>query len=294
MAAELIMPTLPGDQQQSRHFLPPSRPLHTRSQSYQVSSGPQISPLNTAHADMMANQTCSTPPSPTGSGSGFRNGGGRPMYMPAVLRRCDEFPSRKVTRCKTASSTSSTDSDSTLRLGNSAILNLPGLSAIGNRLSRRSTGESSKTLEGEWNADAYPQVTGQPSRTHWKVSFILSNKPFICNLSSGSTGYAAILKTNSCTCSPILNLPSATTQPASGPSTTLYEDTTAESAATSSAIGTPILPFLWIRMATSTRALELRAPATTASRRPRLCIVGETARAPVLLRRVPRRRLILL
>lgn len=166
MAADLIMPTLPGDQPQSRHFLPnQQRPHHTRSQSYQVPKGPQISPLDTS--GMPQNQVYSTPPSPNGQ---HFNHGGRPMYMPAVLRRCDEFPSRKVTRCKTASSTSSTDSDSTLRRANTAIMSIPGLSLFGQKLSRRSTGESGKTLDGEWKLDSFPEVTGLPTRTHWKVS----------------------------------------------------------------------------------------------------------------------------
>ncbi|OAQ70482.1 zinc finger domain-containing protein [Pochonia chlamydosporia 170] len=163
MAAELIMPTLPGDQPQSRHFLPNQqlqRPHHTRSHSYQVPRGPQISPLDTS--GMPQNQVYSTPPSPKG------RHGGRPMYMPAVLRPCDEFPSRKVTRCKTAGSTSSSDSDSTLRRANTAIMGIPGLSLFGQRLSRRSTGESGKTLDGEWKLDSFPEVSGLPTRLHWK------------------------------------------------------------------------------------------------------------------------------
>lgn len=92
------------------------------------------------------------------------------MYMPAVLRPCHEFTSRKVTRCKTAGSTSSTDSDSTLRRSNTAIMSIPGLSLLGQRLSRRSTDEPSKTLDGEWKLDAFPEVTGLPTRMHWKVS----------------------------------------------------------------------------------------------------------------------------
>ncbi|KAK2595776.1 Zn finger protein [Conoideocrella luteorostrata] len=166
MAAELIMPTLPADQQQSRHFLANNtrmRPQHTRSRSYQVPQGLQISPLDTS--TMPQNQIYSTPPSPT---SQHRQQGGRPMYMPAVLRRCDEFPAPKVTRCRTAGSTSSTDSDSTLRRANTAIMSIPGLVMFGQRLSRRSTGEGNKTLDGEWKLDAFPQVTGVPTRKHWK------------------------------------------------------------------------------------------------------------------------------
>ncbi|GAO13873.1 hypothetical protein UVI_02004100 [Ustilaginoidea virens] len=90
--------------------------------------------------------------------------------MPAVLRRCDEFPAPKPTRCRTAGSTSSTDSESPLRRSNMAILNnIPGLAMLGQRLSRRSPAEADKTLlEGEWKLDAFPQVTGMPTRLHWK------------------------------------------------------------------------------------------------------------------------------
>lgn len=164
MAADLIMPTLPGDQQQSRHFLPPSRPLHNRSQSYHVSSGPQISPISISDAD--SNHANSTPPSPKGRHSRL----GRPMYMPAVLRPCDEFPSKKITRCKTTGSSSDSDSDSTLRRANSNIMTLASLGGLGHRLSRRSTGESTKTLGGDWNLDSFPEVTALPTRKHWKVS----------------------------------------------------------------------------------------------------------------------------
>ncbi|KHN95147.1 Zinc finger, FYVE-type [Metarhizium album ARSEF 1941] len=167
MAAQLVMPTLPGDQQQSRHFLPNQhhRPPHARSQSYQVPRGPQISPLDTFA--MPQHETLSTPPSPKGRGQHFRHGG-QPMYMPAVLRPCHEFTSREVTRCKTAGSTSSTDSDSTLRRVNSALMSIPGLSLLGHRLSRRSADEVGRTLDGEWKLDAFPEVRGLPTRVHWK------------------------------------------------------------------------------------------------------------------------------
>ncbi|OAA43145.1 Zinc finger, FYVE-type [Metarhizium rileyi] len=167
MAADLIMPTLPGDQPRSRYFLPNQhrRPHHARSQSYQVPQGLQISPLDTSA--MPQNHVYSTPPSPSGSAQRFRHGG-RPMYMPAVLRPCHEFSSRKVTKCKTADSTSSTDSDSTLRRANYVLMSILGLSLFGQRLSTRLTGETNKTLDGEWKLDAFPEVTGLPTRMHWK------------------------------------------------------------------------------------------------------------------------------
>ncbi|PNY28051.1 Molybdenum cofactor biosynthesis protein 1, partial [Tolypocladium capitatum] len=161
MAADLIMPTLPGNQHRSRHFLPPSRPLHNRSQSYHV-SGPQISPISISDAG--SNHANSTPPSPRG----HRERLGRPMYMPAVLRPCDEFPSKKVARCKTTGSSSDSDSDSTLRRANSNIMALASLGGLGHRLGRRSTDDSAKTLDGDWNLDSFPEVTALPTRKHWK------------------------------------------------------------------------------------------------------------------------------
>lgn len=162
MAAELIMPTLPGTQQQSRHFLH-NRPVqHTRSHSYQVAPAPTVSPLQT---NLPAHHS-STPPSPTRSGS--MTPGARPLYMPAVLRPNYEFPPQPLSKSPSANSDSG--SDTTLRRTNTGLLSLTGLGAIGNRLSRRSTMESRKSVEGEWNLDMYPEVSNQPTRKHWKVS----------------------------------------------------------------------------------------------------------------------------
>ena len=166
MAAELIMPTLPGNQQQSRHFLSGNRPSHhARSQSYQIPSGPQVSPINTSNVGN-ENQISSTPPSPRGISG--RNNGARPLYMPAVLRPNYEFPPQPLS--KSPSSVSDSGSDTTLRRANTGLLSLPGIGAIGNRLTRRSTIESTKSIEGEWNLELYPEVASPPSRKHWKVS----------------------------------------------------------------------------------------------------------------------------
>ncbi|KAG6142421.1 hypothetical protein E4U38_005478 [Claviceps purpurea] len=189
MAAQLIMPTLPIDQQQSQHFMPnhthtyatapvqthsnlQSHRHHIRSQSYQVAPGSQISPLNTSST--LQTQVFSTPPSPNAQyipyGQYGRHGqhGGRPLYMPAVLRRCDEFPSHEVVRCRTASSSSSSDTDSTLKRANSILMSIPGLSVLGQHFSQRPACKSPRTLEGNWKLDAFPQVDGVPTRKHWK------------------------------------------------------------------------------------------------------------------------------
>ncbi|KYK58304.1 FYVE domain protein [Drechmeria coniospora] len=166
MAADLIMPALPGHDQQSRHFLPPQRPmLHSRTQSYHTLSGPLVSPISGTH--LSPNQACSfsTPPSPKGHSTRRR----RPAYMPAVLRPCDEFPPRIMTPTRLSGSTSDSDSDTTLRRTNSNLMSLPGLGALGHKLTRRTTGESVKTLDGDWNLDSFPEPEAPPTRSHWKA-----------------------------------------------------------------------------------------------------------------------------
>ncbi|OAQ99191.1 hypothetical protein LLEC1_06526 [Akanthomyces lecanii] len=72
MAAQLIMPTLPSEQHQSRHFLPSQRPVHTRSQSYSLATaGPRFQ-INTDLANSNSGHYASTPPSPRGH-SGTRS-----------------------------------------------------------------------------------------------------------------------------------------------------------------------------------------------------------------------------
>lgn len=162
MATDLIMPTLPGDQQ-SRHFFP-ERPRHLRSHSYQVPQGPQISPLGTPDHNAL-----STPASP----KNYHARHLRPMYIPAVLRP-NEFPTKRTFKCKpsdTNSNNSDTDSDCTLRRSNISLISLPSLTVFGHRLSRRSTGDSGKSFEGEWDLDLFPEVTALPTRKHWKVSY---------------------------------------------------------------------------------------------------------------------------
>lgn len=87
--------------------------------------------------------------------------------MPAVLRPNYEFPPQPLSKSPGASSDSG--SDSTLRRTNTGLLSLTGLGAIGNRLSRRSTMESTRGVEGDWNLEMYAEVSGLPTRKHWKV-----------------------------------------------------------------------------------------------------------------------------
>jgi hypothetical protein len=164
MAADLIMPTIPGDQQ-SRHFFPQQRSQHN--QSYQISVGPQISPINT-HESTSPDSISSNPASPRAYQQARQV---RPMYMPAALRP-NLFPSKAQNKSMDdAASASSTESDTTLRRTNSSIMNLPGMSVFGNRLSRVSTGDSTRSsLDGDFDLEMFPEVTALPSRKHWKVS----------------------------------------------------------------------------------------------------------------------------
>lgn len=164
MATDLIMPQLPDQQhavyfQQSQHqqpppqwqqqpvlpiFAPPS--AHQRSQS----SSTQISPLSTS----------GSPNSP----KAYHTRQIRPLYMPAVLRPT-EFPSKPLPTRTPRSENEDEEEDRTLK-SNSSFISLG--SAFG-RLSRRSTGDSGKCVDGNWNLDMFPKPTGPPTRDHWKV-----------------------------------------------------------------------------------------------------------------------------
>ncbi|CAJ0553963.1 Ff.00g124750.m01.CDS01 [Fusarium sp. VM40] len=163
MAADLIMPTLPGDQH-SRHFFPQQRPTHSRNQSYQISVGPQISPINT-NTSTSPDSISSDPTSPRA----YQGRQNRPMYMPAALRP-NLFPS-KTSRMPMddAASASSTESENTLRRTNSSLINIPGMSVFSNKLARVSTGDSAQSsIDGDFDLDMFPEVKDQPTRKHWK------------------------------------------------------------------------------------------------------------------------------
>lgn len=172
MTAELIMPTLPGDQHQvpqPRHHF--QRPPHMRSVSYQVpASSHQISPLSSSNESQ---ENSSMPSSPRA----YHARQARPLYMPAVLRPNSEF-TQKLNRASTAPQDDQFDGNGR-RLSNgsggssSSFINVPGLAMI-QRLSRRSTGDSGKCVEGGLDLELFPLVTDVPTREHWKVSSIAS------------------------------------------------------------------------------------------------------------------------
>lgn len=135
MATDFIMPRL-ADQ------APAFYPSH--SQSHSQSSHQSISPLSPS----------GSPTSPTKAYHGRQL---RPLFFPAVLRPT-EYPSR----IKKAGG----QDDDPIKTS-SSFMSLSGLSALG-RLSRRSTGDSGKCMDGEWKFDMFPQVSGEPTRQHWK------------------------------------------------------------------------------------------------------------------------------
>lgn len=286
------MPTIPGNQNQ--HFFP-RRPQHSRSQSYQISSGPQISPLSTSDS----NSNSSSPASPKAHHARQL----RPMYMPAALRP-NEFPSKKA-KCRTddTSSLSGSDSDCTLRRNNSSLLALPGMSVFGHRLARSSTGESSKSsLCGDFDLELFPEVTDLPTRNHWKVSslifdFILS---LAVHLISNATRLYLVRSvlvyyptrhnanhisnlTNVLIPSPILSLLFVTMPRANAPSTTLPADITAVDVVTSSAMRTLTLLCPSTKTPSSILAPHPHAHVATALKNTEPGTAATTARPQALL-----------
>lgn len=140
---------------------------------------PQISPLSTS------NNT-----SPTSPKSQYHTRQVRPLYIPAVLRP-NEHPSREVSSKAKPRGKADPDGDSYAAGGEGAVddedeedaegrrvmrssgsfISMSGLGAFGfGRLSRRTTNDSAKCVDGAWNLDLFPEVTELPSRDHWKVS----------------------------------------------------------------------------------------------------------------------------
>lgn len=142
-------------EQPQAHFFPYQQPTVPSSQSpvypSQGYQSQQISPLSTS------NNASPTSPRP------YHRQRLRPLYMPAVLRPT-EHPSKKIIARKTEAQ----DDDSQVSPNNSFI-NLSGLSAL-SRLSRRTTGDSGKWMDSDWDLDMFPKPTAQPTRQHWKVS----------------------------------------------------------------------------------------------------------------------------
>ncbi|ORY69710.1 uncharacterized protein BCR38DRAFT_90742 [Pseudomassariella vexata] len=179
MATDFIMPRLPESQQPHAFYFNKSQLPGFQSQSqsqlsmhnYQhdpphSSSGSggsgsrQISPLSTSHSNN------ASPTSP----KSYHGRQLRPLYMPAVLRPT-EHSSKKNPRKKAEG-----QYDDEHMRSNGSFISISGLGALG-RLSRRSTGDSGKCMDSEWNLDLFPKPTAQPTRVHWKPD----NESTICD-----------------------------------------------------------------------------------------------------------------
>jgi hypothetical protein len=160
------MPRL-ADTQSSHYFqhqLPSHTPAHTQLPDnvlQQVAPGyqsQQVSPLSTS------NNGSPTSPKP------YHRQRLRPLYMPAVLRPT-EHPCKRgfgnKNEGEAQGQVQGQDDERPVSSANSFI-SLPVLGAWG-RLSRRSTGDSGKCMESEWDLDLFPKPTAPPTREHWKV-----------------------------------------------------------------------------------------------------------------------------
>ncbi|KAF3352808.1 FYVE-type zinc finger-containing protein C9B6.03 like [Verticillium longisporum] len=175
MTAELIMPSVrdlnhPHGGHWEHHALP-QRPhfSHTRSQSYQLPNNSNIdsTPITTTsqHTSPLHTPGATSPTSP-GTRSLAATRQARPLFMPAVLRPT-EFSS-KLPRSPKNEDGPESPADLNLQRVNSSFISLPGLSMIGSRLSRRSTGDSGKAMDCDLDPELFPEVSGEPTRKHWK------------------------------------------------------------------------------------------------------------------------------
>ncbi|KAI3337094.1 FYVE zinc finger protein [Xylariaceae sp. AK1471] len=142
-----------------QHQLQSHAPAQTQPLDYvpqQIAQGyqsQQVSPLSTS------NNGSPTSPKP------YHRQRLRPLYMPAVLRPT-EHPYKRGFGNKNEGEAQGQDDDRPVSSANSFI-SLSGLGAWG-RLSRRSTGDSGKSMESEWDLDLFPKPTAPPTREHWK------------------------------------------------------------------------------------------------------------------------------
>lgn len=133
-------------QAQSRQPTPPqSQPL--------IQQSSDISPLSTSNS--------TSPVSP----KNYHGRQVRPLYVPAVLRP-NEYSADS--QKPLASPKADADDEERAIRSSGSFTSLFGISSL-SRLSKRSTGDSGKFVDWDWDLANYPQVHGQPSRKHWKV-----------------------------------------------------------------------------------------------------------------------------
>ena len=176
MATDLVMPQLPAypqqqtqqqQQQQQRFYSSPQKQQKNAFRA-QPQLAYQPAPLPTPYPSA-TNKTQISPLSTSGSSqTSPKNYTAREEskpYIPAVLRR-NEFPPINIST--EAELVMQERSDEQPLRPNSSFMSLGGLGALG-RLSRRSTGDSAKHVDGSWNLDLFPEPTGAPTRKNWKV-----------------------------------------------------------------------------------------------------------------------------
>ncbi|KKY32881.1 putative fyve domain containing protein [Diaporthe ampelina] len=135
-------------QQQQQHQRQPTPP---QSQPL-IQQSSDISPLSTSNS--------TSPVSP----KNYHGRQVRPLYVPAVLRP-NEYPSDA--QKPIASPKGDGDDNERAIRSSGSFTSLFGISSL-SRLSRRSTGDSGKFVDWDWDLANYPKVHGQPTRKHWK------------------------------------------------------------------------------------------------------------------------------
>lgn len=86
--------------------------------------------------------------------------------MPAVLRP-NEFPAGAHV-AKPSPTGEDVDDDERAVRSSGSFTSLSGILSL-SRLSRRSTGDSGKVVDWNWDLAHYAPVNGEPTRRHWKV-----------------------------------------------------------------------------------------------------------------------------
>lgn len=178
--ADLVMPRLPDQQQAWFHHPHHHQPTgHQRSFSYHMSQQQQPqqqqiqqqaqsqrqSPPGFSNSSDISPLSTSNSTSPV-SPKNYHGRQVRPLYMPAVLRP-NEYPSSPALP-KGSPAGEEVDDDERVVRSSGSFTSLSGILSL-SRLSRRSTGDSGKVVDWDWDLSNYPKVDGQPTRRHWKV-----------------------------------------------------------------------------------------------------------------------------
>lgn len=194
--ADLVMPRLPDNQQSWFHHPPHYSPTghghgHQRSNSYhmhqqqqqqqlyqqqqqqqqqqqyqQIIQQPQrVSPPFASNSSDISPLSTSNNTSPV-SPKNYHGRQVRPLYMPAVLRP-NEFPAGAQV-AKASPTGEEVDDDERVVRSSGSFTSLSGILSL-SRLSRRSTNDSGKVVDWNWDLSNYAPVNGEPTRRHWKV-----------------------------------------------------------------------------------------------------------------------------